>query len=61
MVAFPILSRLMPLDTPEKEQVYNWALHCLTMLLRNPGSRLWKMRAKRALLVMEEIWGRGVE
>jgi hypothetical protein len=54
---FSELDRLLPLDTREKEEAYNWALRALTMRRQNPSSTLWRMREKQALKRLEELYG----
>jgi hypothetical protein len=54
---FTQLNNWQPLNTPEKIRAYDLALCALTMRLKNPGSKLWRMRVKQALDRLEAIWG----
>jgi hypothetical protein len=56
-VIFKILHGYQVIDTPEKQQAYDLALHALTMKQNNPGSKLWRMRVKQALKRLEELYG----
>jgi hypothetical protein len=42
-------------DTPEKVRAYDRAAYVLDMKTKNPASKLWRMRVRLALKLLEEL------
>jgi hypothetical protein len=57
MTEFPELTRL-EVDTPEKQKAYDQAEKALSEKLKNPASKFWRMRVRRALNRLEELYGK---